>query len=127
MPPPPPDPDALSALRERLDATQRAAQRLAEDAARERGTAGDRPPAAGWDVPRSADAANTELDALVALLGSLRVVLPPELRLQLAELARQLLVFVRAVLDWWIGRLETGAPGAPPPAPDAGVEDIPIG
>jgi hypothetical protein len=125
MPPPRPDADALSALRERLDATQRAAQRLAEDAARERD--GDRPPAAGWDVPRSADAANTELEALVGLLGALRDVLPPDLRVQLAELARQLLVFVRAVLDWWIGRLETGATGPVPTPPDAGVEDIPIG
>ena len=126
MPPPPSEADALAALRERLEKTQRAAQKLAEDAARERDAAraGDKPPLSGWDVPRSADAANTELDTLVALLTTLRDVLPPELRAQLAELARQLLVFVRAVLDWWIGRLEQRP--APPPAPGAGVEDIPI-
>lgn len=126
MPPPRPDTDPLAALRERLEATQRAAQRLAEDAAREREQrfSDDHPPAAGWDVPRSAERTGDELDALVALLSTLRDVLPPELRQQLAELVRQLLVFVRAVLDWWIGRLEEGPP---PPSEPRGVEDIPIG
>ena len=128
-PPQSSDPDVLAALRERLDATQRAAQRLAEEAARERaardaGWSDENPPPAGWDVPRSADRAGDELDALVGLLTTLREVLPPELRAQLAELVRQILVFVRAVLDWWIGRLEQ--PPSPAP-PTGGVEDIPIG
>ncbi len=65
----------------------------------------------------------------MTLLGTLREVLPPELRAQLADLARQLLVFLRALLDWSITRLElSAAPGgaaAPPRAPDP-VEDIPI-
>jgi hypothetical protein len=108
-------PEALQALRERLQATQEAAQKLAEDAA------SGKPPTAGWDVPRSAGRANDELDALVGLMGALRDILPPELRAQLAELVRQLLVFVRAVLDWWIGRLES-----PPPGDDDRVQDIPI-
>jgi hypothetical protein len=110
-------PEALEALRERLEATRRAAQDLADEAA------GSRPPASGWDVPRSAEQANDELDALVRLVASLGELLPPELRAQLAELVRQLLVFVRAVLDWWIGRLERedGDDGE-----DTGVEDIPI-
>jgi hypothetical protein len=112
-------PEALEALRERLQATQEAAQKLAEDAAR------DRPPPSGWDVPRSADRANEELDALVALVGSLRDLLPAELRAQLAELARQLLLFVRAALDWWIGRLETGD-GATTRSGGDDVQDIPI-
>lgn len=114
-------PEALAALRERLQATQEAAQRLAEDATAE--TRGDRPPPAGWDVPRRAGDAGDELDALVALIGTLKDVLPPELRAQLAELVKQLLVFVRAVLDWWIERIET------PPAAGGDrddVEDIPI-
>lgn len=124
--PPPSDPDALAALRERLEKTQQAAQKLAEDAARERDAAraGDRPPPNGWDVPRSAETAGGEVDALVALLTTMRDVLPPELRAQLAELARQFLVFVRAVLDWWIGRLEQRP--TPPPAAHGEPEDIPI-
>jgi hypothetical protein len=108
-------PEALQALRERLQATQEAAQKLAEDAAN------PKPPPSGWDVPRSAQRAGDELDALVGLVSALTEVLPPELRAQLAELVRQLLTFVRAVLDWWIERLEGG-----PRRGDAEVEDIPI-
>ena len=113
--------EALGRLRERLEATQHAAQALAEEA---RAAAGgtDRPPPAGWDVPGRADDANDELAALVSLLGTLRDVLPPELRVQLAELVKALLVFVRAALDFAIGQLELAAqPGAEPE-----VEDIPI-
>ena len=109
-------PEALDALRERLRATQEAAQRLAEEAA-----SGSRVPPAGWDVPGRADDANAELEALVRIVAMLRDVIPPELRAQLAELIRQLLVFVRAVLDWWIERIEPGPRGDEPQ-----VEDIPI-
>ena len=114
-------PEALQALRERLEATQEAAQRLAEDAVREDGTG--RPPPAGWDVPKSATKANDEIDALIAVVASLRDLLPPELRAQLAEIVRQILVFVRAVLDWWIERVEreSSAEGS-----RDDVEDIPI-
>jgi hypothetical protein len=108
-------PEALQALRERLQATQEAAQKLAEDAAN------PKPPPSGWEVPRSADRAGDELDALVALLNAVKDLLPPELRQQLADLVRQLLTFVRAVLDWWIERLEGGPRGG-----GAEVEDIPI-
>ncbi len=109
-------PEALDALRDRLRATQEAAQRLADEAASE-----SRVPPAGWDVPGRADEANAELEALVRMLAMLREVVPPELRAQLAELVRQLLVFVRAVLDWWIERMEDGPRGDEPR-----VEDIPI-
>ena len=109
-------PEALDALRERLRATQEAAQRLADEAA-----AGPRVPPAGWDVPGRAEEANAELEALVRMLAMLREVVPPELRAQLSELVRQLLVFVRAVLDWWIERMAEGPKGDEPP-----VEDIPI-
>lgn len=115
-------PEALQALRERLQATQEAARRLADDAAGD--ARGDRPPPAGWDVPRAAGRANDEIDALVAVVASLRDLLPPELRAQLAEIVRQILVFVRAVLDWWIDRVERQA-GAAGGARDD-VEDIPI-
>jgi hypothetical protein len=112
-------PEALQALRERLQATQEAAQRLAEDASRAK------PPPAGWDVPRSAERANDEIDALIAVVGSIRDLLPPELRAQLAEIVRQILVFVRAVLDWWIDRVERESGGGRGDSRDD-VEDIPI-
>ena len=118
--------EALERLRERLQATQQAATRLADEAAAERDAAragDDRPPLAGWDVPRQAEEAHTEIEALIALLGTLRDVLPPELRAQLAELVRALLVFVRAVLDWSIERLALDDRRGDEPD----VEDIPIG
>lgn len=120
--------EALERLRERLQATQQAATRLADEAAAERDAAragDDRPPLAGWDVPRRAQDAHTELEALVSLLGTLRDVLPPELRAQLAELARALLVFVRAVLEWSIERLALEGQDGRGDEPE--VEDIPIG
>ena len=115
--------EALERLRERLQATQDAAQRMADEARAATGGDPDRPPAAGWDVPRRADEANAELEALISLLGTLREVLPPELRAQLAELVKALLVFVRAALDFAISQLELAA--APGERPE--VEDIPIG
>jgi len=115
------NPEALRALRERLQATQEAAQKLADEAAR------PKPPPNGWDVPRRADEAGDELDAIVRMLASLRDVLPAELRAQLADLVRQLLVFVRAVLDWWIERMEREASSSAARAEaDAGVQDVPI-
>lgn len=122
------NPEALDALRARLQATQEAAQRLAEEASRS--GRDQRPPPNGWDVPRHAEETGAELDAIVGLLTALRDVLPDELRAQLAELVRQLLLFVRAVLDWWIERMEAEAAGggagrAPGDEPGA-VQDIPI-
>jgi hypothetical protein len=115
------NPEALRALRERLQATQEAAQKLAEEASR------PKPPPNGWDVPRRAGEANDDLDAILGMLASLRDVLPDQLRAQLADLVRQLLVFVRAVLDWWIERMEAeAASGAARAEADAGVQDIPI-
>ena len=127
MPPPPrpspTDPEALAALRARLQATQEAAQRLAEEAA---GADRDRPPPSGWDVPRRAGETSDELAAIVGLLTGLRDVLPDELRAQLADLVRQLLVFVRAVLDWWIARVESQAAAAQDDGGAGDVQDIPI-
>ena len=111
-------PEALDALRERLRATQEAAQRLAAEATAD---ADARVPPAGWDVPGRAEEANAELEALVRIIGMLRDLVPDELRAQLAQLVHQLLVFVRAVLDWWIERTERGPRGDEPQ-----VEDIPI-
>ena len=108
----------MQALRERLQATQEAAQQLADDAS------SPKPPPAGWDVPRSAERANDEIDQLIAVVASVRDLLPPELRAQLAEIVKQILVFVRAVLDWWIDRVERETHARGDGRDD--VEDIPI-
>jgi hypothetical protein len=108
--------DGLAELRERLRATAAAAERLVDEAAAQRtGSA---------DVPRAADEANHELRALVSLVELLRDLLPSELREELAQVVRQILLLVRAVVDWWVARLESGEDVAPPDP--VRVEDIPL-
>lgn len=108
--------DGLAELRERLRATAAAAERLVDEAATQR--------TAGADVPRAADEANHELRALVSLVELLRDLLPAELREELARVVRQILLLVRAVIDWWVARLESGEDVAPPEP--VRVEDIPL-
>jgi hypothetical protein len=110
----PPEPaDPLSDLRDRLRATQEAAARLTgEDG---------RVPPQGWAAPpRANGGGEDDLAQLVALLGSLRELVPPELQQQVTDLIRQVLLLVRAILDHVIDRLEPGRGGEPQ------VEDIPI-
>lgn len=98
-----PPPDPLSELRERVHAAQAAAERLAGEAA---------------ELPRRE--ARDELDALVALLRALRELVPPELQQQVTDVIRQVLLLLRAVIDYWVDRLD-----APRPA-EVEVQDIPI-
>ena len=109
--------DPLAALREQIRSTAEAAERLAEEARTGPSAAGSGPP------PRTDDAAR-ETQALVALVEMLRDLLPPELRRQVAELIRQILMLIRAVLDWWVQRLEPGRDD--PVATEPEVEDIPL-
>jgi len=100
-----PTDDPLDALRERIRATQEAAEKLAGEPRRE----GDEQTA-------------REAQALVSLLQTLRDMVPPELWHQVRELIRQLLLLIRAIIDWWVDRIEGPGPhGAAPP-----VEDIEI-
>jgi hypothetical protein len=105
--------DPLDELRERVRATQEAAERIMAS----------KVPPRGWAAPppRAAGEATGEMQALVTLLESLRDMLPPELREQVSELVRQLLLVLRALIDWLVDRLERGPRGAAPE-----VEDIPI-
>jgi hypothetical protein len=115
----PDEPDPLADLRERLRATQEAAARLAGEE--------PRVPPQGWAAPPRTDSdsgsgsgSGDELAQLVALLGSLRDLVPPELQQQVTDLIRQVLMLVRAILDHVIERLEPERGG------EADVEDIPI-
>ncbi|MEV4420494.1 hypothetical protein AB0L40_11035 [Patulibacter sp. NPDC049589] len=134
--PAPSDPtdDAVQDLRERILATKEAAERLhaqAEDARRTE--AGGGTPAGGWATPEDRSARADDVHALAELVRALRELVPFELRGQVTEILRQLLMLVRAIIDWWVDRLEIepgGTPRAATPArPDAAprVEDIPIG
>jgi hypothetical protein len=95
--------DPLAELRDRVHAAQAAAERLAGEAR-------------DWPRREAAD----ELDALVALLRTLRELVPPELQHQVTEVIRQVLLLVRAVIDFWVERLDT------PRGAAVEVEDIPI-
>jgi hypothetical protein len=117
--------DPLANLRARIRDTQEAAARLAEEA--ESARAQDVPPA-GWSDPADRAERATEVQALVALLESLRDLIPDDLREQFRELVRQVLLLARALIDWWVERMD--APAGDGSGPPAGrgpvVEDIPI-
>lgn len=136
--PPIPDPakdaaDAVDDLRERILATKEAAERLhakAEEA--RRAESGGGTPPSGWATPEDRSTRADEVHALAELVRTLRELVPTELRGQVTEILRQLLLLVRAIIDWWVDRLELETPaGTRPAAPAARpaphVEDIPIG
>ena len=105
-----------------IDEAYAAADRLvreAEAAARKR--AGDVPPS-GYEGARTTGerSAFGDLQALVALLETARTSVPPEVSRQLAEATRELLLALRALIDWWIARLERE------PERPTEVQDIPI-
>ncbi len=105
----------MRAQYEEAERLVREAQRIAEEAA-----AREVPPM-GWSVPGEEPRLPAfDLAQLTALVESLRGVLPPDLARQLADALRQLLLAIRAVLDWYIVRLD------PPEPPDADVQDIPV-
>jgi HAMP domain-containing protein len=114
MPPPEPT-DHLRELRDRIRATQEAAGRIAQDI-----------PPAGWATPEGNRAAADEVEALAALLRTLRGLVPPELQEQVTEVLRQVLLLLRSLIDWWVARLEEGARGPAPARAGTPVEEIRI-
>ena len=96
----------------------RAAQEAAEQAA---ASAGE-PPPNGWQTPRSEAPGGPfpDLSSLLALVETLKGTVPPELAQQLTDALRDLLMALRAILDYSIARLERPASQPRP------VEDIPI-
>jgi hypothetical protein len=115
--------DALRRLEQRLDQASEAAERLLADAA-------DRvikPPPSGWQQARTDDGSDAaasllgaDADLLVGLLAAVRDRIPPELQQRLAEAVREVLLALRALIDWYLERTE--ARRAEPTA----VQDIPI-
>jgi hypothetical protein len=111
-----PEPDR--AAYEAAEKLVREAQERAEHAARQ--SASEVPPN-GWSSGAAPAAhAFPDLGALLGLVDGLRGQLPPELARQLADALRELLIAIRAVLDYTIDHL------GEPPAPEREVEDIPI-
>jgi hypothetical protein len=139
--------DTLRRLERRLDEASEAAERLIADAASEalkrrprpaeaaprprppdaepRPRPADaevprRPPPAGWQAPRADEERDSDLELLAQLLQSARDRIPPELQRRLAEALRELLLALRALIDWYLERLERRR------AEPAEVKDIPI-
>jgi hypothetical protein len=125
-PPPEQARDALGRLEERLDRASQAAERLLAGAAEH---ATRRPPPAGWQQPRTEEEAReststsglgADADLLLALVASLRDRLPPDLQQRLAEAVREVLLALRALIDWYLERSERQPPEA------SEIQDIPI-
>jgi hypothetical protein len=126
--------EALRRLEQRLDRASEAAERLmAEAAAAAAGAVaggvgepapanGDppKPPPAGWQVPDDAQPSIPDLDPLLALVQALRDLIPPDLQRRLAAAVRELLLALRALIDWYLERLERRREEA------VEVQDIPI-
>jgi hypothetical protein len=113
-----PEPDR--AAYEAAEKLVREATARAEEAARE---AESHAPPNGWgsrDAQAAAANAFPDLGALLGLVEGLRGQLPPELARQVADALRELLIALRAVLDYTIDRLDQ------PPPDEREVEDIPI-
>ena len=144
------DRDRLRRLTERLDVAAQRAERLLSESVRAATTAqapedsspdGEpppsrsddaavpprRPPPAGWQQPLAADPADRarwldsdELELLLTVVAAVRDRIPPELRRRLADAVRELLMALRAVIDWYLERTDR------PARTSADVEDIPI-
>ena len=125
--------DPLADLSERLRSAQQTADRLvreateaAEGAARGTMAGGDpaadrRPPPRGYATPGDEGrSTGADIQALAALLELGRTLLPPELRAQVAELVREILLLVRALVDWYLERVEARR------KTPVEVQDIPI-
>jgi hypothetical protein len=109
--------DALRRLEERLDRASDAAERLMAEAA-----AKVKIPPAGWQATAEEDGRGQarDLEVIVQVVQSLRELIPPELERRLAEALRELLLAIRALIDWYLDRAEQRR-SAP-----AEVQDIPI-
>ena len=95
--------DALRRLEQRLDQASAAAERLMAQAA--------------GDESRGS---TSELDPLVALVQAVRDLIPPDLQQRLIVALREMLLALRALIDWYLERLDSRR--------EQGVEvqDIPI-
>jgi hypothetical protein len=117
--------EAIDAVRAHLDDAHAAADRLVAEAQRQAAEAAPEPaeevPPRGWAVPGGGGSAS-DLQALLALLDAVRDAVPAELSRQLEAALRELLLALRALIDWYLERL--GEPGSG--RSQVEVEDIPL-
>ena len=119
--------DVLRRLEGRLrDATDAAERLIAEAAAGAAGfghggaadSAG--PPPNGWQAARDDAGARDDMALLAEVVARMRDLVPAELQRRIAEALRELLLAVRALIDWYLDRLERRR------AEPVEVTDIPI-
>jgi hypothetical protein len=114
----------LQGLEKRIEQASEVAERLIAEAA---GAALRRPPPAGWQSA-SAEPSDgegpavgaSEVDLLLEAIRALRDRIPPDLQQRLGEALRELLVALRALLDWYLERTERER------REPSEVQDIPI-
>jgi hypothetical protein len=118
------DDDPLVRLEARLDRASGAAERLIAEAA---AAAIRRPPPAGWQRVRGEDsepearaALGSEIELLLEAVHALRDRIPPDLQRRLGEALREVLLALRALIDWYLERSERQR------REPAAAEDIPI-
>jgi sugar-specific transcriptional regulator TrmB len=111
--------DALRRIEQRLTSASNAAERLIAEAARtgERG----KPPPAGWQATAGDERRRAELESLVQAARAVRELIPPDVLERLAAALKELLLAIRALIDWYLERLERRRASEP-----TEVEDIPI-
>lgn len=117
--------DPLGRLEQRLDRASEAAERLIAEAA---AAAVRSPPPAGWQQPEaepergghSDPRASGEIELLLEAIHAICDRIPTELQHRLGEALRELLLALRAVIDWYLERTE------PRRSQPTEVQDIPI-
>jgi hypothetical protein len=117
----------LRRLEERLERASGAAERLFGEAAAQATSAAlrqERPvktPPQGWAAADEGQLRRPgDLELLIAVLEALGELVPSDLRRRLAEAVREVLLAIRALIDWYLERSEGGS--SEPPE----VQDIPI-
>lgn len=113
---------ALRALQERLDAASAAAERLIADAARVAPAPDPTPPPAGWQLPdgKGGSRPGPDVEVLVHFVQSLRDLIPPDVQRRLADAVREVLLAIRALIDWYLERFDSARCVTPE------IQDIPI-
>ena len=115
--------DPLRRLEKELGRASDAAERLVADAAAKAAQSSERePPPAGWQAPSGEQPSRQggDLEVVLQVVQALRELVPPDLERRLGEALRELLLAIRALIDWYLERAERRH--SKPPE----VQDIPI-
>jgi hypothetical protein len=102
------------------------ATRAGSSAANEADLGGDaggpsQPPPAGWQTPGDEPPrVAPELDPFIALVHTMRDLIPPELQQRLIAALREVLLALRALIDWYLERIDRRR------EQNVEVQDIPI-